>query len=153
MSLSRRFPVTVHTSPVANQYASPNEKIIEYSQNGTGAGGLISFSVNAAGRLVVNLYRHESLDAAPTPEIQVNGVTVPPTVVHRAAESPTWTVTSPRGQASAASGVVADLVCEEVGSAGGAVVRYQDEDSITARLARRCGLDQQAVVETTSDQH
>jgi hypothetical protein len=131
--------IHVNMSPAANQYGGANEKIIEYSQSGTGAGGLISFSVDAAGRLVVNLYRHESLDAAPTPEIKVNGVTVPSTVVrvHRAPESMTWDVASPRGVSSATPGVVADLVWEEIGNARGAVVLYQDEDSMAARLARR----------------
>ena len=49
--------ISVNTSPVADQYAGRDEKIIEYSSpNG---GGLISFRLMDDGTLSVDLYRHD----------------------------------------------------------------------------------------------
>ncbi len=45
----------VTTKCVANGYAAPNERIVEFSHKGKG--GLISIAENAAGELVVNIYR------------------------------------------------------------------------------------------------
>jgi hypothetical protein len=54
--------IHVNTSPVANQYAAPNEKIIEYSVGGGSklVGGLIAFRVLEDGKLVIDLYRHDA---------------------------------------------------------------------------------------------
>lgn len=47
----------VNTNPVANQYTSRNERIVEYSSpNG---GGLIRFTVLDDGTLAVGLYGHD----------------------------------------------------------------------------------------------
>lgn len=50
----------VDTNPVANQYAGPNERIIEYSDRATGLGGLISIRRTDAGELVVDVYAHDA---------------------------------------------------------------------------------------------
>lgn len=55
--------VKINKNPVAGGYASPGEKIIEYSS--PAGGGLISFKV-VDGRLTVDLYRHD-----PTVDIRV----------------------------------------------------------------------------------
>lgn len=47
----------VTTDPVANQYAGPNERIVEYSTR-SGLGGLIAFRETDDG-LTVDLYRHD----------------------------------------------------------------------------------------------
>lgn len=47
--------IKVNTNPVANQYASDNEAIIEFSS--PDGGGLISFRRMAGGRLRVEVYR------------------------------------------------------------------------------------------------
>lgn len=52
--------VRINTSPVANRYASPDEKIVEFSAGTDGAGGLISFTVREDGTIRVHVYRHES---------------------------------------------------------------------------------------------
>lgn len=49
----------VDTNPVANQYAMPNERIVEYSTR-SGLGGLISLREADDGRLLVELYRHDA---------------------------------------------------------------------------------------------
>ena len=48
----------VTTNPVANQYASENQRIVEYSSKA--GGGLIAFTVTDDGRLVVDLYQHDA---------------------------------------------------------------------------------------------
>lgn len=48
----------VTTNPVANQYASTDERIIEYS-NGMGVGGLIGLRNLEDGTMRVELYRHD----------------------------------------------------------------------------------------------
>jgi hypothetical protein len=60
----------VITNPVANQYASKDERIIEYSSDG--GGGLIAFRV-VEGRLIIDLYRHDN-----TVEIRVGKPDVAP---------------------------------------------------------------------------
>ena len=52
--------IKVTTNPVANKYASNDERIIEYYApiDGQVVGGLISFRV-IDNRLVVSLYRHD----------------------------------------------------------------------------------------------
>lgn len=47
----------VTTNPVANNYAGPNERIVEYSTR-SGLGGLIAFRETDDG-LTVDLYRHD----------------------------------------------------------------------------------------------
>lgn len=47
----------VNTNPVANQYAGPDERIIEYSSKA--GGGLIAFRVTDDGKLLVQPYRHD----------------------------------------------------------------------------------------------
>lgn len=49
----------VSTKCIANHYAAPNERIIEYSANHGNLGGLISFTVSEDGKLTVCLYRHD----------------------------------------------------------------------------------------------
>ncbi|MFC3504497.1 hypothetical protein ACFOOK_26495 [Micromonospora krabiensis] len=53
--MSRRYDVSVNTNPVANQYAGPNTRIIEFSS--PAGGGLISFFTPGDGTLRVDLYR------------------------------------------------------------------------------------------------
>lgn len=53
--MSRKHDVRVNTSPVADQYASPNERIIEFSS--AAGGGLISFTLPGDGTIRVDLYR------------------------------------------------------------------------------------------------
>jgi len=48
---------TVLTRCVANSYAGPNERIIEFVDRDTGRGGLISFFRRADGTLSVSVYR------------------------------------------------------------------------------------------------
>lgn len=48
---------SVKTKCVANAYAAPTERIVEYSANGIG--GLISFTIQEDGTLFVHLYRHD----------------------------------------------------------------------------------------------
>ena len=68
---------TVTTNPVANQYAGPAERIIEYSAGELG--GLISLRSTDDGRLIVEPYRHDNgveirtarpavLETIPTPD-------------------------------------------------------------------------------------
>lgn len=51
----------VTVNPVANNYAGPNERIIEYSVRGPGGtlGGLIALRLADDGTLVVDLYNHD----------------------------------------------------------------------------------------------
>ncbi len=57
----------VNTNPVANTYAGPAERIVEYSMPGKATGGLIAFrwvddadsDDPDAGTLVVDVYRHD----------------------------------------------------------------------------------------------
>jgi hypothetical protein len=50
--------IKVNTSPVANTYASPNERIVEFSSpNG---GGLIAFRLMDDGTLRVDVYRQDA---------------------------------------------------------------------------------------------
>lgn len=51
----RRTRVTLNC--VADHYAAPGERIVEFMDAETGKGGLISFTRTDAGELVVNLYR------------------------------------------------------------------------------------------------
>lgn len=51
-------PIKVDTKPVADHYAGPNEKIVEYSTKEAG-GGLIAFRITDDGRLVIDLYQHD----------------------------------------------------------------------------------------------
>lgn len=53
--MSRRHDVRVNTNPVANQYAGPNERIVEFSS--PAGGGLISFRLPGDGTLRVDLYQ------------------------------------------------------------------------------------------------
>jgi hypothetical protein len=49
---------TVNTNPVANQYTSGNERIIEFSDRKVGGGGLISLRrTQGDDRLMVSVYR------------------------------------------------------------------------------------------------
>lgn len=51
----------VTPNPTANQYAGPDERIVEYSDPVTGLGGLISIHRDEeAGTLTVDLYRHDA---------------------------------------------------------------------------------------------
>lgn len=47
----------IHTRCVANTYAGPNERIIEFGAGSDGTGGLISFRIMDDGRLSVQLYQ------------------------------------------------------------------------------------------------
>ena len=47
----------VITQCVANRYAGPNERIIEFSGESPDHGGLISFSITDDGRMIVDIYR------------------------------------------------------------------------------------------------
>jgi hypothetical protein len=53
-----KYDIHVNIRPVANHYATPGERIVEYS-NKKGDGGLISFRENDEGDLIVELYRHD----------------------------------------------------------------------------------------------
>lgn len=46
-------------NPVANQYAGPEERIIEYTDHRTGLGGLISIRRHGDDTLSVDLYAHD----------------------------------------------------------------------------------------------
>lgn len=48
---------SVHTKCVANHYAAPNERIIEFSVGNDGTGGLIAFRLANDGTLMVDVYR------------------------------------------------------------------------------------------------
>ena len=48
--------VKITTNPVANHYAGPGERIIEFSSDG--GGGLIAFTETDAG-LIVDVYRQD----------------------------------------------------------------------------------------------
>lgn len=50
---------SINTRCVANHYAAPNERIIEFS-NANGGGGLISFRTAEDGSIVVEVYRQEN---------------------------------------------------------------------------------------------
>jgi len=49
----------VETNPVANRYAGPNERIVEYATR-SGKGGLIAFRETNDGQLLVDLYQHDA---------------------------------------------------------------------------------------------
>ncbi|MFY1620090.1 hypothetical protein [Micromonospora sp. WMMD736] len=53
--MSRRYDVKVNTSPVANNYAGPMERIIEFSS--PAGGGLIAFTTPGDGTLRVDVYQ------------------------------------------------------------------------------------------------
>lgn len=62
----------VTTNPVANQYAGPNERIIEYSHKGLG--GLIAFRQTEDGNLRVDLYRHDEgvqINTGQAPKVEI----------------------------------------------------------------------------------
>jgi hypothetical protein len=48
---------SVNTKCVASHYACPGERIVEFSGETGEQGGLISFSVNQQGKMVVHVYR------------------------------------------------------------------------------------------------
>lgn len=48
---------SVNTNPVANQYSSNNERIIEFNNGEDGTGGLMSLRRQDDGTLQVRLYR------------------------------------------------------------------------------------------------
>jgi hypothetical protein len=63
--MSHKHDVRVNTSPVANQYASRHERIIEFSSpNG---GGLISFTLLDDGTVRVDLYQLDDTVRVVTP--------------------------------------------------------------------------------------
>lgn len=66
---SGRNRVNVNTSPVADRYAGPDERIVEFSS--PEGGGLVSFMVRD-GKLIVDLYRLDD-----TVEVRVPGSAVP----------------------------------------------------------------------------
>lgn len=47
----------VTTRCVANGYAGPHERIVEFGAGDQGTGGLISFRVDDAGRLQISIYQ------------------------------------------------------------------------------------------------
>lgn len=57
--MRRGIKPSINTSPPANAYTGPRERIVEYFDREAQAGGLISFARNDAGQLVVYLYRHD----------------------------------------------------------------------------------------------
>lgn len=63
--MSKKKP-TVTLRSVADQFAAPNERIVEISHNGPGgyAGALISIRAREDGFLVVEVYRAERVTVA-----------------------------------------------------------------------------------------
>ncbi len=59
---------TVKTKCVADAYHAPNQRIIEFNDPKTGAGGLISFLSEADGSLTVGLYRLDECVTVIIPE-------------------------------------------------------------------------------------
>ena len=50
----------VTVNAVADQFAGPDERIVEYSDRASGQGGLIAFRVAEDGHLVIDLYQHDA---------------------------------------------------------------------------------------------
>lgn len=51
--------IKITLRPVANNYAMPGERIVEYS-NDKGEGGLISFRDGEDGKIIVEPHRHDA---------------------------------------------------------------------------------------------
>ncbi len=54
--------VRININPVGQRFASPTERIIEFSAGTDGAGGLISLRYGDNGRISIDIYRHEKTD-------------------------------------------------------------------------------------------
>lgn len=71
---------SVNLRPVADSYSGPTERIIEFSDRETGAGGLISIR-RGDGELIVDVYRCDEnvrVLARPTEDAGANLIGQPP---------------------------------------------------------------------------